>query len=106
MFTRQTGHKRYKIISKDEFGITLKVPRYQKTGIRIGTKAEAENKGLQPKGSNSFYTLSDGSVVVDGYLAEPAKENIVEMTAKDINITRLNWSELKNEIEFLLNHHE
>ncbi len=106
MFMRQVGHKKYKIISKDEFGTILKVPRYQKTGMRIGTKEEAKNKGLQPKGSNNFYTLPDGSVVIDGYLAEPAKENIVEMTVKDISITRLNWPELKGEIEFLLNYHE
>jgi|LSQX01.1.fsa_nt_gb hypothetical protein len=107
MFNRRTGHKRYKIISEDGFGITLKVPRYQKTNIRVGSKEEAEAKGLGPRGSKNFYTISDGSVVLDGYLAEPASENTVEMTVrKDTNITQASWAELQKEIEHLLDYHD
>lgn len=107
MFTRQTDHKKYKVVSKDGFGITLKVPRFQKTNIRIGSKEEAQNKGLQPKGSKNFYRISDGFVVVDGYLAEPAEENIIEITVnKGTHITQANWPELKKEIEDLLDYYE
>lgn len=107
MFKREFNHKRYKVVSKDGFGITLKVPRYIETNIRIGTKEEAEAKGLQPKGSKNFYQLPDGTVVVNGFLAEEANENRVEIiVSKGTNITQANWNDIKDEIEFLLNYTE
>jgi len=107
VFKRQFNHKRYKVISKDGFGITLKLPRYEKTDIRVGTKDEAEERGLNPKGSKSFYKLPDGSIVIDGFLAKPAEENRVKMTVKkDTDITYSNWNELKKEIEFMLDYTE
>lgn len=107
MFTRKFDDKLYKIISVDGCGIELKVPRYKKSSIRIGNKSDAEKKGLGPKGKNKFYTIADGSVVVDGYLSEPTVENKVEMKVKgNISISQANWDEIKEEVDFMLKFNE
>lgn len=102
MFKRYRKNKLYKVISKDDFGLVLAVPRYQKTDVRIGTKKEAVAKGLNPRGRENFYELPDGTVVVDGFLAEPSKENKVEIRVKGrVVLSKENWEEIKREIEAL-----
>jgi hypothetical protein len=107
MFTRKYKHKRYEVISEDGFGIVLKVPKYEKTNVWMGTKEEAKAKGLKPKGSKNFYKTIDGSVVEEGYLAKPTSERKVEMSIRGKCImTKGNLEELNKEISLLLNEQE
>lgn len=107
MFERDYRNPKYKIVSRDRCGLFLGLLRYGKTGIEIGRKSRAVQKGLKPKGRENFYSLPDGTVVIDGFLAEPLKENRVEVRLKSkLVLTKENWEEIKKEIDFLLNYGE
>lgn len=107
IFERKSDHKRYKIMSRDGFGLELKIPRYEKTNIKIGTKSEAEEKGLRPRGSKNFYETIDKNIVVDGYLAVPAEDNKVEIRIRGAaTVSKAHWEEIKKEIDFLFNYQE
>lgn len=104
-FERKHSDKRYKVVSKDGVGLTLAIPRYVKTDVWMGTKNDVKAKGFLPKGTDDFYTLPDGTVVIDGFLAVPNEDNIIEMKVRgNLIITARNWWELKNEIESLLDY--
>lgn len=103
VFQRTYGNKKYKVISRDGAGVELKVPRYKITQTWIGKKTEAILKGYRPRGSENFYMLSDGTVVIDGYLAVPAEENVVEMSLKKpLVLNEVALNDLLKEINDLL----
>lgn len=107
MFHREFNHKRYRIVSKDGFGITIKLLKYQATETWIGFKDDARKAGFVVKGSKGFYQLSDGSVVIKGFLARPTKENNIEISIKKgVNINKNLWNEIRKEVDFLLNYTE
>jgi hypothetical protein len=104
LFTRKRGTKRYEVISSDGAGITLRVPRYHKTPIYIGSIASCREKGLSPKGRESFFCLKNGDVVMDGYLAKPCEERTVEISIRGrAKVTAATWSKISAEVSSLLN---
>lgn len=106
-FTRNYSDKRYKVTSSDGAGLELCVPRYKKTSTWIGLKKDAEKKGLKGKGTQSFYQLSDGTVVMDGYLAEPADGNTVVVKIRgELLLTEATAARLMEEIRDLINNTE
>ena len=103
MFQRKYNHKRYKVISKDGFGIELKIPRYQKTTIWIGYKDKAIEGCLNPVGSKNFYKTIDNTVVIEGYLAEPIEEPRIEVRVRGIvTMTKDHIEAIQKEIKELL----
>lgn len=103
MFVRRKGNWRYKAISTDNAGIVLRVPRYSKTGVYIGTYDECKEKGLSPKGTKSCFRLPGGEVIMDGFLAEPSREASIELQVKGtVRLTKNSLDELWEEMNKLI----
>jgi len=107
MFTRLKGNKRYSIISKDAFGIVLRVPRYRKTDMYIGNKESSIAKGFCPKGTDRFYVIDNDHVVIDGFFATPCEEPTVEISITGkAKVSASTWPKIAAEIESLLREQE
>ena len=102
MFRHDYDHQLYHIISRDGVGMTLKVPKYRKTSVWIGKKKDVEGR-YKVKGRQNFYVMqADDSVVLDGYLTEPASKRVELSVKGTVTITPQNWPDIKAEIEKLL----
>lgn len=104
MYTRILDNQQYVAISNAAGGIELKVPRYTKTETYIGRQKEARERGFLVKsgGTKTLYFLEDGTPVLNGYIAKPAKKFATELRIpKTVTLTETGLTELINEINLL-----
>lgn len=96
---KKRKNKEFKEIYILDNGIVIKIPKYKKTSFYMGCKKDAEANGFKVKGTNRFYKISNGQIVIDGYIAQE-REDIEIILSGDI---RLNKESVKGLHSFVIN---